>query len=145
MLSLQHRRNNQMPIKERKREHPVGESHFGLRLAAARRAASLTQAELANKADVHISHVQRIEAGTSQPTVEILKRLAQALQISLDQLVFDQPTEAAQRRLSDSELIEQFAAIESFSERDKQAIKTILHAMIVKQRVEAAVRQSPQQ
>lgn len=134
-----------MPQKQRKKEHQGSESHFGLRLATARRNTGMTQAELANKAGVHISHVQRIEAGTSQPTVDILKRLAESLKISLDQLVFDRPTEAAQRRLTDSELIEQFAAIENFSDRDKEAIKTILHAMIVKQRVEAAVQERARQ
>ncbi len=35
---------------------------FGKKLAEARRAAGLTQQELADKAGVHISHDQRIEA-----------------------------------------------------------------------------------
>lgn len=115
-------------------------SHFGERLAEARRAAKLTQGELADKAGIHISHVQRVEAGTSQPTVDVLKRLAEALNASLDLLVFDRTSEAAAQRLADTELIEHFAAVEHFADDDKQAVKKIIAAMIVKQRVEAAVR-----
>jgi len=113
---------------------------FGKRLAEARRDKGMTQQELADKAGVHISHVQRIEAGTSQPTVEILKRLAEALQVSLDMLVFERTSEAATQRLSDAELLEQFAQVERFADEDKQAVKKIIAAMIVKHRVEAAVR-----
>jgi transcriptional regulator with XRE-family HTH domain len=113
---------------------------FGKKLAEARRAAGLTQQELADKAGVHISHVQRIEAGTSQPTVDVLKRLAEALQVSIDLLVFSKPSAEAESRLADVELLNQFAAIENFPDTDKQALKTIISAMIVKHRVELAVR-----
>ena len=125
-----------MPKKSRKQAG----SKFGERVGAARRSRGMTQAELADKTGVHISHVQRMEAGTTQPTLEVLKRMAGALQTSIDELVFDRASEIASGRLSDAELIEQLAAIENFPDRDKQAIKTILNAMILKQRVEAAVR-----
>ena len=113
---------------------------FGRKLAEARKAAGLTQGELADKADVHISHVQRIEAGTSQPTVDVVRRLAEALRVSIDMLVFSKPSAEAESRLSDVELLHHFAAIESFPDTDKQALKTIISAMIVKHRVELAVR-----
>lgn len=129
-----------MPKKSRKQAGTAKQSKFGERVAAARRARSMTQGELADKTGIHISHVQRMEAGTTQPTLDVLKRMAEALQTSIDELVFDRASEIASGRLSDAELIEQLAAIETFPDRDKQAIKTILNAMIVKQRVEAAVR-----
>jgi len=129
-----------MPKKAAKKAIQTKKPHFGERLAEARRKSALTQADLADKAGIHISHVQRIEAGTSQPTVDVLKRLAEALNVSLDLLVFERPSEAAAQRLADSELIEHFAAVEHFSDDDKQAVKKIIAAMIVKQRVEAAVR-----
>lgn len=125
--------------KETKAENGNG-LPFGKKLAEARKAAGMTQGELADKAGVHISHVQRIEAGTSQPTVDVLKRLAEALQVSIDMLVFSKPSAEAESRLSDVELLQQFTAIENFPDTDKQALKTIIAAMIVKHRVELAVR-----
>jgi len=62
------------------------------------------------------------------------------LSISLDLLVFERVSETAARRLADTEQVEQFAAVEGFEDADKQAVKKIIAAMIVKQRVEAAVR-----
>jgi len=129
-----------MPKKAAKQAGTGRASDFAHRVAEARRACGLTQSDLADKAGVHISHIQRIEAGTSQPTVDVLKRVAEALGVSIDHLVLDRASEVAAARLTDRELVEQFAAIEGFNDTDKQAIKTVLAAMIVKQRVEAAVR-----
>jgi transcriptional regulator with XRE-family HTH domain len=129
-----------MPRKTQKSPEQAKGGDFGQRVAAARRAAGMTQAGLADAVGVHISHIHRIEAGSSQPTVDVLKRLAEALHTSIDLLVFDRPSQEVARRLTDLELIEQFTAVEGFSDRDKQALKTILGAMIVRQRVEAAVR-----
>ena len=129
-----------MAIRKQKKGTQTSESSFGQRVASARRERGLTQGELADKTGVHISHIQRIEAGTSQPTVDVLKRVAEALGVSIDHLVLDRASEVAAQRLTDRELVEQFAAIEDFNDTDKQAIKTVLAAMIVKQRVEAAVR-----
>jgi transcriptional regulator with XRE-family HTH domain len=129
-----------MPIKSNKKPDLTTESHFGLRVAKARQQAKLTQSQLAAKAGVHISHIQRIEAGTSQPTVDILKRLAEAMNASIDLLVWDHAAQNIEKKLIDQELIQQFIAIEAMPDSDKLAIKTILHAMIVKQRVEAALR-----
>ncbi len=129
-----------MAIRKQKKGTQTGESNFGQRVASARRERGMTQGELADKTGVHISHIQRIEANNSQPTVDVLKRLAEALEVSLDLLVFERASEVATRQMVDRELVAQFAAIEDFNDTDKQAIKTILAAMIVKQRVEAAVR-----
>jgi transcriptional regulator with XRE-family HTH domain len=129
-----------MAIRKQKKGTQTSESSFGQRVASARRERGLTQGELADKTGVHISHIQRIEANNSQPTVDVLKRLAEALEVSLDLLVFERASEVATRQMVDRELVAQFAAIEDFNDTDKQAIKTILAAMIVKQRVEAAVR-----
>lgn len=130
-----------MPRKPRTQEVYEEAVMFGQRVAAARRNKAMTQSDLAEKTGVHLSHIQRIEAGSSQPTVEVLKNLASALGVSADELVFDQVRETAARRLMDVELLEQFAAIENLNEADKQAIKTVLNAMIVKQRVESAITQ----
>jgi len=129
-----------MPKKAAKQSAMGTPSAFAQRVADARRACDLTQGELAEKAGVHISHIQRIEAGTSQPTVDILKRIAETLLVSIDFLVLGQASAEAAQIFADRELLEKFVAIEKCTEEDKQAIKTLLTAMILKQRVEAAVR-----
>lgn len=57
------------------------------RLAQARRAKGLTQAELAAKSGVHRVTIARLERGKGSPNAKTLKRLAAALGVSLDALV----------------------------------------------------------
>jgi transcriptional regulator with XRE-family HTH domain len=60
---------------------------FGKRLATLRRERGLTQPALADA--ITISQLRRYEAGTSQPTLDVLRRLATHLAISADVLLFD--------------------------------------------------------
>lgn len=110
---------------------------FNERFAAVRRERGLTLMELADKAKVHISHIQRIEAGKSQPTVEILKRLADALDVSTDLLIFDRASDTAKRRLADNELIDLFAEIDAFNDDDKLLVKKVLAALIIKHKLDS--------
>ncbi len=52
--------------------------NFGLALAAARRAAGLTQSELARRAGTSQSAVARIEQGPTSPTLDTVCKLATA-------------------------------------------------------------------
>lgn len=62
---------------------------FAERLATTRRQRELTQDQLAERVGVHVSQIRRYEAGSTAPTLEVLKNLALALSISTDTLVFD--------------------------------------------------------
>jgi transcriptional regulator with XRE-family HTH domain len=62
---------------------------FGERLTATRTERGLTQAELAQRSGVSPSYLGQLEAGRSQPTLEILTNLAVALAVSIDDLAFD--------------------------------------------------------
>jgi len=61
---------------------------FAHRLAALRKERGLTQAVLADRIAIHVSQLRRYEAGDSQPTLDVLRRLALALSVSADALVF---------------------------------------------------------
>ena len=54
---------------------------FGANLARARRAAGLTQEELALRASVHRTQVGLLETGKRQPRIETVVKLAGALSI----------------------------------------------------------------
>lgn len=62
---------------------------FAQRLANLRKERGLTQPVLANRITIHVSQLRRYEAGTSQPTLDVLRRLATQLAISADVLLFD--------------------------------------------------------
>jgi transcriptional regulator with XRE-family HTH domain len=61
---------------------------FSDRLAELRRQRGLTQVQLAARAGIHPSGLHRYEAGTAQPTLEVIRGLCLALSVSADSLIF---------------------------------------------------------
>lgn len=100
---------------------------FPQRLAALRKAKSLTQQELADEIGIHLSQLKRYEGGSSQPTLDVLRKLAVALTVSADVLLFDKD-----ERGPDDDLRLQFEALQQFTPEEKQAAKMILEALILK-------------
>ncbi|KXV15629.1 hypothetical protein CR51_02150 [Caballeronia megalochromosomata] len=56
---------------------------FGLAVSAERRVRDLTQAELAERADLTISAVSMLERGTRAPNFDTLERISSALEVPL--------------------------------------------------------------
>ena len=100
---------------------------FSERLAALRKERGLTQKVLANQVRVHITQIQRYENGSIQPTLDVLRRLAVALSVSADLLVFDKD-----ERGPDEDLRLQFEAICRFGPEEKQIAKAVLDGLILK-------------
>lgn len=101
--------------------------HFPARLIQLRKAADFTQQTLAEVADLHVNQIRRYEAGTAQPTLDALIRLAKALHVSLDALVFDDV-----ERGPGDDLRLQFEAINQFSAEEKQTVRELLEGLILK-------------
>lgn len=59
--------------------NPPGDMTFANRLATTRKYRGLTQQALASTIGVHVTQLRRYEAGTSQPTLDVLRALARAL------------------------------------------------------------------
>lgn len=61
---------------------------FGEKVATLRRERGLSQVALAERVSVHPSQLHRYEAGTAQPTLDVIRRLSVALSVSSDALLF---------------------------------------------------------
>lgn len=100
---------------------------FPERLAALRKERGFTQKTLADKVDVRLPQIQRYENGTTQPTLDIIRKLAIALSVSADMLIFD-----TDERGPDDELKLQFEAICSLDPEDKKIVQAVLDSLILK-------------
>jgi transcriptional regulator with XRE-family HTH domain len=109
---------------------------FPERLVRIRKERGLTQQQLADLAKVHVVQIRRYEGGVSQPAADILKRLAIALSVSADMLLFDET-----ERGPDDDLRLQFEALAAISTEEKQVVKSMLEAIILKHRVSGAVKE----
>ena len=107
---------------------------FGKHLALLRKQRSLTQAVLAERVGCHVTMIRRYEADETQPTLDVIRKLAIALSVSADTLVFGEG-----ERGPDDDLRLQFEALSAMSPEEKQVAKAVLEAMIVKNQVAGAM------
>lgn len=96
----------------------------------------MTQAELGKRAGVHNVNLSRYERGLSEPSADTLKRLAEALDVSVGYLVEGSADEIPSVRFEDPELRDQMHAIERLPEEDKQVVKRFLDAFLFRKRVQ---------
>lgn len=111
---------------------------FPERLAALRKERAFTQQQMADKIGMHVSQLKRYESGASQPTIEVFRRIALALNVSADMLLFE-----AEERGPDEHLKLQFEAVSKLDEKEREAVETmiagVLHMHDAKRWTQAAV------
>lgn len=73
-----------------------------------------------------MSQIRRYEAGTSTPALEALRKLAIALSVSADTLVFDKD-----ERGPDDDLRLQFEATTRLSDEEKNVVKAVLESLLL--------------
>jgi transcriptional regulator with XRE-family HTH domain len=100
---------------------------FPERLVALRKQRGMTQRQLADEIGVHLSQMRRYEAGTSQPTLEVLRKMAVALRVSADALLFD-----TQERGPDEKLRLQFEAVQRLDPEEQKVVISVLESILVK-------------
>ncbi len=101
------------------------------RLVSLRKQKGLTQQALADALGLHITQVKRYEAGSSQPSLEALKKMAQTLRVTTDSLIFE-----PQELEPDEDLRLQFKAVSSMPPDEQRIVKQLLEGMIIKYEAE---------
>jgi transcriptional regulator with XRE-family HTH domain len=100
---------------------------FPERLNVLRKQENYTQQQLADAIGIHVSQLKRYEAGTSQPTLNVLKKLTIELGISADTLLFDKD-----ERNPSEDLRLQFEMVSRMPEQEKYIVRALLEGMIFK-------------
>jgi transcriptional regulator with XRE-family HTH domain len=114
---------------------------FPQRLRELRRQKNLSQSALGEKAGVHYTHISKYERGVSTPSLETIRGLADALDVSTDFLMEGDTDDVARARFQDRDLLRQFQEVEKLPTEDKELVKRFLDAFLFKRQVETmAVR-----
>lgn len=106
---------------------------FGKRLAEMRKKRGLTQQQLSELVSLHVTHISNYENERSQPTLAAIRKLALALDVTADELVFA-PSERAPQ-LTNKELIKQWERIEDLPEEDRNALKLIVEGLLLRRQI----------
>jgi len=118
-----------------KTESATMASMLSKKLKQARKLKGLTQGQLSQKIDVDIQRISKYERGVLVPTTEIMVKLSNALDVSLDYLLKNGKNQVT-GKIRDAELIDQVVQIDTLPEKDRQILKSLLEAFIKKHQFE---------
>jgi transcriptional regulator with XRE-family HTH domain len=109
---------------------------LGTRIKALRKVRHWTQKELAHRLGIRFEQLNKYESGLNIPPVEMLVKLAEALETSVDYLLTGTHEEST---LANARLFRRFQALEHLHEDDQQTVIRVIDAMIAQQRVHKAL------
>ena len=110
---------------------------FGAHLKKLRKQKRWSQKELAAKVDIRFQQLNKYESGLNLPPAEMLIKLADALGTSVDYLLTGNPVE--ETPLGNNRLFKRFKAVEGFDPGDREAVITLIDAMIAKQQIQTTL------
>jgi transcriptional regulator with XRE-family HTH domain len=97
------------------------------RLIQLRRERNWTQQDVADQVGLHVNQIKRYEAGSAQPSLEGLKKLARAFSVSTDWLLFEDA-----ERGPDEDLRLQFEAMNQLTPEEKEVARQVLEGLLIK-------------
>lgn len=100
---------------------------FATRLRTLRHDRGLSQPALADQIGLHVSQLRRYEYGKAQPTLDVLKRLALALNTSADTLIFDE-----EERTIPDDLTHLLEALNDLDPDERNAIRALIEGALLR-------------
>lgn len=100
---------------------------FAHRLTATRKERGLTQAALAERVGIHVTQVRRYEAGSSAPTLDVLRKIAMSLNVTTDSLVFEEG-----ERGPGDDLRLAFEATVHLDDAEREMVKSLIEAVLLR-------------
>jgi transcriptional regulator with XRE-family HTH domain len=102
------------------------------RIKQLRQEKNWSQTQLAQKMEIHQKQVSAYERGRNVPSTEVLIKIAEIFNVSLDYLAFNAEGQSAKVNIKDRELLRRCEEVDKLSEKDKGLIKEIMDSFILK-------------
>lgn len=94
-----------------------------------------SQKELGEMIGSHLSHINRIETGKQNPSLEVLIKLADALEVSIDGLVRGSEEDFKEIRIEDKNMAERIKLLNTMDPEDRKAVIRVIDAMLTKKKI----------
>ena len=94
-----------------------------------------SQTQLAKQIGSHLSHVNRIETGKYNPSLDVVQQLASVFDVSIDYLVSDTQEDFKEVRIEDKSLLQKIKLIDSLDKEDKTALIRVIDSMLTKKKI----------
>ena len=107
----------------------------GDRIKKLRNDLGFTQSDLADKVGLTYIQIGRYEKGKSNPSADVLQKIAHILNTSTDFLM-NGKNEHTDAQLKDKQLMQQFKEVEKLKPEDKNLVMTFIDAFITKKKIQ---------
>ena len=114
-----------------KKQKTAVSADFPVKLRKARKEKGLSQGQLAQRIGADIQRVSKYERGINIPTTDIMVRIADTLDVSLDDLLRNGKNRVL-GKIQDAELIDQFTQIDALPDDDRKHLKALIEAFVKK-------------
>jgi transcriptional regulator with XRE-family HTH domain len=105
-------------------------NQLGTRITTLRKAKNWSQSQLADQVGISYAQIGRYETKGAQPQAEVLKKIAEALDSTVDFLVNGDNTDKAKASLQDAEVIRYFKEVDALPQEDKSALLRVIAGFI---------------
>jgi transcriptional regulator with XRE-family HTH domain len=103
---------------------------LGNRIMELRKGKNWSQSDLAAKVGVSYAQIGRYETKDAQPPAAVLKKIADALDTTVDFLVNGNTEDKAKASLVDAEVIRYFKEVDTLPQEDKSALLRVIAGFI---------------
>ena len=114
---------------------------LGQRLKKLREDKGFSKGKLAELVKIHYSQIGRYERDEASPSAEVLKNLANQLEISTDYLMNGTLEQIADNAIKDKTLINQFNRISQLDNENKKIVISLIDAFLFKQEMKQKLAQ----
>ena len=94
-----------------------------------------SQSQLAEQIGSHLSHINRIETGKYNPSLDVIQKLASVFEVSIDYLVSDMEEDYKEVKIENKGLMERIKLIDTLDEEDRVALIRIIDSMLTKKKI----------
>jgi transcriptional regulator with XRE-family HTH domain len=111
---------------------------FPDRLSTLRKQRGLTQEGLSKLIGITKTQVYRYENGSSQPTLDVIKKLAVSLSVNTDQLIFEE-----NERQADDSLVLLMEGVSRLDSKEKFVIRELVEGILLKHEAKRFIQKAP--
>lgn len=114
---------------------------LGEKLKKLRKEKGWSQQEVSSRLGVHQKHLSRYENNASKPSLDMLRKLGEIFNVSVDFLIDEGAS--AEPAIRDKELQTYFEKVDNLDEENKKVIKAVIDAILVKTEVKRIKTDQP--
>ena len=117
------------------------EMKIGSKIKKLRKKKNLSQEELAKSIGVNPNHLSKLETGKYLPSIAVLKKITEILEVSADYLLSDSDEEAEEIKFEDEAFVEKIRVLNTLEGKDKEAILHIIDSILTKKKMQKLLQE----